>query len=57
MSFFVTEMDIMKKWKTVRDGYRKSLDRIKRAKRSGASAQKIKKYVFNDHLGFLKKII
>ncbi|CAH1378464.1 unnamed protein product, partial [Tenebrio molitor] len=49
--------DVIKKWANVRDAFMKSCKKQKAVKRSGAEAIKIKKYVYNDQLQFLKRVV
>ncbi|XP_068082562.1 uncharacterized protein [Anabrus simplex] len=48
--------EVMKKWGNIRDSFIKSCKKSKEHQRSGSGAFKIKKYVYNDQLQFLKKL-
>ncbi|CAH1981889.1 unnamed protein product, partial [Acanthoscelides obtectus] len=47
---------VLKRWKHLRDAFAKAEKKAKQSKTSGAKATKIKKYIYNDELQFLKKI-
>ena len=47
----------MKKWGNIRDAFIKSCKKIKECKKSGSGASSVKKYVYNDQLQFLSKVI
>lgn len=47
----------MKRWKHLRDAFAKSEKKDRESKASGSQATKKRKYIFNDELHFLKKII
>lgn len=46
----------MKKWRNVRDLFRKSHAKNKEAKKSGAGAKSLKTYIYESQLQFLGKI-
>nr|CAI5864375.1 unnamed protein product [Callosobruchus analis] len=45
----------MKRWSNIHDAYINSKRKIKDAKKSGAGASHLKKYVYNDQITFLEK--
>lgn len=57
MRVFISGDRLIKKWRNVRDRWMKQIRKEKDSKKSGAGANKIKKYIFNDQLQFLKKVV
>lgn len=47
----------MSKWRSIRDNYVRNRKKIKEAKKSGAAAKKIRRYIYEDQLRFLEKSI
>lgn len=54
--FLFSGKDVLKRWKHLRDAFVKSQKKCKASKASGSQASKVKKYIFNDELQFLRKI-
>ena len=54
--FSFSGKDVINRWKHIRDAYVKSQKKCKAAKASGSQAPKVRKYIFNDELQFLRKI-
>lgn len=54
--FFFLGKEVVRRWTNLRDAFAKSLKKIKESKSSGSAAKKLKQYVYNDELQFLKKL-
>lgn len=48
--------EVIRRWTNLRDAFAKSLKKVKESKSSGCAANKLRQYVYNDELKFLKKL-
>lgn len=49
-------LEVLKRWKNLRDSFAKAEKKMKESKASGSKGTQKKKYIFNEELQFLKKI-
>lgn len=52
---FVTVLDVIAKWRAIRDNYVRSLMKLEQNSKSGSAAKRVKLYVYFDQLAFLNK--